>query len=138
MVIYRRAEPRNHLARKPLKLNKSLKISSLIPACLLFKRVLSRLMRTIKSLLAIPIVMGSMTLMVPPSQSQGVADMVKVEVPGKAIQKFEKEARKAAEKARKAAEKARKAAEKPRKIIGGCAGTREGCIPGKKIKKLFN
>ena len=64
--------------------------------------------------------------------------MVKVELPGKAIQKFEKEARKAAEKARKAAEKAKKAAERPRKIIGGCAGTLEGCIPGKKIKKLFN
>ena len=84
--------------------------------------------------------MGSMTLMVPPSQSQGVADMVKVEVPGKAIQKVEREARKAAEKARKAAEKARKAAKE--KIlnghpVGGCAGTREGCIPGKKLKKIF-
>ena len=95
-------------------------------------------MRKIKSLLAIPIVMGSMTLMVPPSQAQGVADMVKVGVGGeKAIQKAEKEARKAAEKARKAAEKARKAAEEKIHMVGGCAGTREGCNPEKKIKKLL-
>ena len=138
IILYRQAELRNHLAQKPIKPNKSLKTQSLVPACLTFKSVLSELMRKIKSLLAIPIVVGSMTLMVPPSQSQGVTDMVKVELPGKAIQKIEKEARKAAEKARKAAEKAKKAAERPRKIIGGCAGTREGCDPEKKIKKIFN
>ena len=81
-------------------------------------------MRKIKSLLAIPIVVGSMTLMVPPSQAQGVADMVKVRVGAeKAIQKAEKEARKAAE------EKIH--------MVGGCAGTREGCNPEKKIKKLL-
>ena len=75
--------------------------------------------------------MGSMTLMVPPSQAQGVADMVKVGVGGeKAIQKAEKEAR-------KAAEKARKAAEEKIHMVGGCAGTREGCNPEKKIKKLL-
>ena len=69
--------------------------------------------------------------------------MVKVEVPGKAIQKVEREARKATEKARKAAEKAAREAAKEklrleRPMVGGCAGTREGCSPKKKIEKLFN
>ena len=87
----------------------------------MFKRVLSELMRKIKSLLAIPIVVGSMTLMVPPSQSQAMSD-VKLGVSGKTIKEIKKAAKKAKDELK----------------IGGCAGTREGCDPEKKIKKLFN
>ena len=85
-------------------------------------------MQKFKSLLAIPIIMGATALIVPPSESQVVG------VPEKAIQKVEKAARKAAEKARKAAE------EKigHDHVVGGCAGTREGCDPEKKIKNIFN
>ena len=91
----------------------------------MFKSVLSELMRKIKSLLAIPIVVGSMTLMVPPSQSQGMSD-VKLGVSEKTIKEIKKAAKKA------------KDGLKDELKIGGCAGTREGCDPEKKIKKLFN
>ena len=121
-------------------LNKLLKMSSLIPECLLLKSALSRLMRTIKSLLAIPVVVGSMTLMVPPSQSQGVTDMLKAQVP---LNKLVEKAKRAGEKAaREAAKKAEREAAKEKlrlePVVGGCAGTREGCNPEKKIKQIFN
>lgn len=65
-----------------------------------------------------------MTLMVPPSQSQGMSD-VKLGVSEKTIKKIEKAAKKA------------KDGLKDGLKIGGCAGTREGCDPEKKIKKLL-
>ena len=76
-------------------------------------------MQKIKSLLAIPIVMGATALIVPPSESQVIG------VPGKAIKEIEKAAKKT------------KDGIKDGIKVGGCAGTREGCNPEKKIKKLF-
>ena len=66
-----------------------------------------------------------MTLMVPPSQSQGMSD-VKLGVSEKTLKKIEKAAKKA------------KDGLKDGLKIGGCAGTREGCDPEKKIKNIFN
>ena len=74
-----------------------------------------------------------MTLMVPPSQSQGVTDMLKAQVP---LNKLAEKARKASEKAAREAAKEKLRLERP--VVGGCAGTREGCSPKKKIEKLFN
>ena len=60
-------------------------------------------MKSIKSLLAIPLALGSMALFALPSQSQAVHNTVKVGVPEKALKKLFKNQ------------------------VGGCAGTRYGC-----------
>ena len=66
--------------------------------------------------------------------------MLKAQAPvNKLVEKAKRAGEKAArEAAKKAAREAAKEKLRLEPVVGGCAGTREGCNPKKKIEKLFN